>query len=404
MEKIIESAVVILKSKYDLPSKGFLAGGSLANTIFTIVTGKSAPINDIDIYRIIDIGDHKFSDFKNKQSFQKMELSLDEYRGIYHQYKQGDYCIIENSSHDGITNYIDYKTNTSNYQIIIDSFDINCCQVGYDLESNMCFYTKNFQEFLNTQELRLVNLTSPSHSAIRLVKKKLELDVKLPEIELDAIRYVLTDVTSKRFIDLKKRRFQERYRDLYYKYQEELSPYFSITEDDIINRIYKSRFFYLKPIKPFYVAKSSFIELSTDFLYWIRNIYQNKELEKKCEKLNLIFDIDKINDYLDIDITDDKLDFIERICSYAPKSLKNLRGLVLSKQLKWIDTLFDKYQHDPIIAISILEKIKYEEYIDLEDDMARLLLELSVRKDIIEDNEFKVSRILDYEFKISYDI
>ena len=58
MEKLIQSAVTLLQSKYNLPSEGFLAGGALANTIFNIVTGKMAPINDIDIYRIIDIKDN----------------------------------------------------------------------------------------------------------------------------------------------------------------------------------------------------------------------------------------------------------------------------------------------------------------------------------------------------------
>jgi hypothetical protein len=397
MDKLIQSAVTLLQSKYNLPSEGFLAGGALANTIFNIVTGKMAPINDIDIYRIIDIKDkHTFEDIRNKQNFQKMELEVyEDYRGMYRGYKNGDYYIIEEVSNQDIINFIDYKTNTRNHQIILDSFDINCCQVGYDLENKKCYYTKDFQEFLETQELRLVNLTSPSHTAIRLIKKKIELDVKLPQLELDAISYALSDINSTRFLDIRKKRFQHRYKDLYHKYESDLNPFFTLKEDEMFGKIFTTQLFYLKPKTNRLKDIDGYFGLSTEFLFWIRNIYQNESLEKKWFNLNLLFDTELgMNTYFDTDISEDKMELIKRLCEYAPNSIKNLRGLTLSKQLSWINTLFDKFQHDPIIAISILEKTKCEDHIDLEDDMTRLLLELSVRKDILEDERDKVRRIL----------
>jgi hypothetical protein len=397
MDKLIQSAITQLQSKYNLPSEGFLAGGAIANTIFNMVTGKMAPVNDIDIYRIIDVKEkHTFEELKNKQNFQKMELEIyEDYRGMYRGYKNGDYYIIEEVSNQGIINFIDYKTNTRNYQIILDSFDINCCQVGYDLETNKCYYTKEFQEFLQSQELRLVNLTSPSHSAIRLIKKKTELDAKLPQIELDAISYALVDINSTKFIDIRKKRFQDRYKNLYHKYESELTPLFSLEEDTMFGKIFTTKLFYLRPKTNRLAKIDGYFGLSTEFLFWIRNIYQNEDLEKKWYNLNLIFDTEVgMSNYFDSDITDDKLELIGKICEYAPNSVRNLRGLTLSKQLKWINTLFDKFQHDPIIAISILEKTKYEEHINLEDDMTLLLLELSVRKTILDDEKDKVRRIL----------
>ena len=401
MDKLIQSAVTLLQSKYNLPTEGFLAGGAIANTIFNMVTGKMAPVNDIDIYRIIDLKDkHTFEELKNKQSFQKMELEIcEDYRGMYRGYKNGDYYIIDDVSNQGIINFIDYKTNTRNYQIILDSFDINCCQVGYDLETKKCYYTKDFQEFLKTQELRLVNLTSPSHSAIRLLKKKTELDVKLPQIEIDAISYALFDINQKRFIDITKKRFQERYKNLFHKYESELTPFFSLEEDKMYGEVFTTKLFYLRPKINRLSKIDGYFGLSTEFLFWVRNIYQNEDLEKKWHNLNLILDPlffteVGISNYFDADITDDKLELIGKICEYAPNSVKNLRGLTLSKQLSWINTLFDKFQHDPIIAISILEKTKYEDHINLEDDMTLLLLELSVRKTILDDEKDKVRRIL----------
>jgi len=398
MDKLIQSAITQLQSKYNLPTEGFLAGGAIANTIFNMITGKMAPVNDIDIYRIIDLKDkHTFEELKNKQSFQKMELEIyEDYRGMYRGYKNGDYYIIDDVSNQGIINFIDYKTNTRNYQIILDSFDINCCQVGYDLENKKCYYTKDFQEFLENQELRLVNLTSPSHTAIRLIKKKIELDVKLPQLELDAISYALSDINSTRFLDIRKKRFQHRYKDLYHKYESDLSPFFTLEEDKMFGKIFTTQLFYLKPKTNRLKDIDGYFGLSTEFLFWVRNIYQNEDLEKKWYNLNLILDPEVgISNYFDSDITNSKLELIKKICEYAPNSVRNLRGLTLSKQLKWINTLFDKFQHDPIIAISILEKTKYEDHINLEDDMTLLLLELSVRKTILDDEKDKVRRILE---------
>ena len=81
--------------------------------------------------------------------------------------------------------------------------------------------------------------------------------------------------------------------------------------------------------------------------------------------------------------------------SIAPKSIINLKGKPLSKQIKILHTLVEKFRHDPIISISILEKIKIEDNVDLDDDMTLLLLELSVRKEILDDPNDKVRRILD---------
>jgi hypothetical protein len=54
----------------------------------------------------------------------------------------------------------------------------------------------------------------------------------------------------------------------------------------------------------------------------------------------------------------------------------------------------DIYKEDPIIAISILEKGNVGLYDDLDDECNQLLLELSVRKEIVNDTKNKVGNIL----------
>ena len=66
----------------------------------------------------------------------------------------------------------------------------------------------------------------------------------------------------------------------------------------------------------------------------------------------------------------------------------------MSEQLVFIRKLLDIYKEDPIIAISILEKGNVALYSDLEDEQNQLLLELSVRKEIVQDSRNKVGNIL----------
>jgi hypothetical protein len=57
-----------------------------------------------------------------------------------------------------------------------------------------------------------------------------------------------------------------------------------------------------------------------------------------------------------------------------------------------IKKFFEKFKDDPIVAISILEKQKVDKDIEL-DENTSLLLELSVRKEIINDTRGKVYKI-----------
>ena len=57
--------------------------------------------------------------------------------------------------------------------------------------------------------------------------------------------------------------------------------------------------------------------------------------------------------------------------------------------------VFDKYKNDPIIAISILEKHKLNEIELTEDNL--FLLELSVRKKIVNDTKDKVNKVFNKE-------
>jgi hypothetical protein len=90
------------------------------------------------------------------------------------------------------------------------------------------------------------------------------------------------------------------------------------------------------------------------------------------------------------------MDLLQRFGKYAPGSIENLKGLKLSEQIEVIKKFLDKFKEDPIIAISILESVKVDKDIIL-DEQTMLLLELSVRKKIINDTRGKVNKILNLE-------
>ena len=50
IEKLVRDAVDVIKSKWTLPSSGFIAGGSIANLVWQSVSGNKAVVNDVDIF------------------------------------------------------------------------------------------------------------------------------------------------------------------------------------------------------------------------------------------------------------------------------------------------------------------------------------------------------------------
>lgn len=135
---------------------------------------------------------------------------------------------------------------------------------------------------------------------------------------------------------------------------------------------------------------------SSDFLFYMRNIYGKEELSKLWKKLYFYFN--DVN-YIDREVSIEDIELLCRFSENAPNSIENLKGYKLSEQISIIKKFLDKYKEDPIIAISILESIKVSKDIEL-DEQTSLILELSVRKQIINDTRGKVNKILNTKEEI----
>ena len=418
IEILARKALDILKSKWGLPKKGFLAGGSLANTIWELHSGNPAVVNDIDIF--IFEGKLKNQEEVSREDslfrFKEEDVRYyEDYTGMCWNSYTKDFYTITSSEKKGIFNEIGYKASTDNQGIILNSFDINATRVGYSIEEDKFYFTNDFEDFLKTGELKICNIQTPSHTAIRIAKKSKELNAKLDEMEFKLISYCL----SRCFSDVNKFRFKERYFDLFNQNKDLLEPYFKIERDKEIEeflRLHKNvdtelygltNTDYFLPIKAeeskdfdilsIFESNNIFgdnnlqnLHTSKDFLFYIRNVF-GTDMEPIWQKVYYFY---TDCGYVDMEVSKEDLDLLKRLGDYAPNSIEGLKGMKMSQQLSLVKKLLDIYKEDPIIAISILEKGNIGLYDDLDDECNQLLLELSVRKEIVNDTKNKVGNIL----------
>lgn len=425
IESLGRQAIDRIKSEWGLPLHGFVAGGAIANIVWELVSGNKAVVNDIDIFVFDGIEKELDNDKKSLFNYQEKETKYyEDYSGMnFNNYTKDFYSIVE-SERDDMFNTIRYKSNTSDPSLIIKSFDINATRIGYDIDNDKLYWTSEFEEFLKTGELKVSNLMTPSHTAVRIAKKSKDLNAKLDEFEFKLIQYAL----SYRFIDRIKLRFRERYLEMCRENKDILSKYFQLSRDleaeefvftktgeqvelyylvaiDVHNKVKEvsvvddfEKIVYSNLPNIFQDDNLNRIFKSTDFLFYMRNIYdKDQSLKDMWSKLYYFF-----NDahYIDREVSDEDMDLLQRFSKYAPGSIENLKGFKISEQIDIIKKFLNTFKEDPIIAISILESVKVDKDIIL-DEQTMLLLELSVRKKIINDTRGKVNKILNLEDKKS---
>jgi len=122
------------------------AGGALSHLIYSILYKKHSPIvNDIDIFVNIP-----------SDSMKNLEQN-EEYVSPYYAYR------IEGTQDEGVFNtvYVSSIDSVPNQKFswnnLISSFDLNCVQVGYDIDNEVLFYTDQFLNFLLNKEILFNN-------------------------------------------------------------------------------------------------------------------------------------------------------------------------------------------------------------------------------------------------------
>ena len=410
IENLARKAIEHIKTAYpNFPKEGYLAGGSLANLIWEYVSNNKAVINDIDIFNfyakldadIVYSGSTLTKDGEKLFYNQSQKHFYQDYTGLCQGIRNKDFYLISHCENQGIYNHIFYKGTNASILLVIDSFDLNCTQIGYDIENDNFVWTEEFSEFLKTGELKFTNLNSPHHSAIRILKKRDELNAKLDDEEFKLCVYAI----QKNLSGITRRYFTDKYANIFINYQEELGKYFNLVQDGQIPHLIKMKknidlkIFTLE-ISQLLENKELFPNLQEvsgiwrieDFLLYKRYIEKSPFIKNVWSKVNYLFSVLKEN-YLDEIPNNEDLDLLYRTTYNAANIIKNIETLTISQQIILIKKLFDKFNNDISVALALLEKHTFTTTdIDLDDDFS-LLLELTVRKEIV-NNTYKIDEIL----------
>ena len=246
---IVEQILRRLNELAPIPNEGFLAGGAVANTLLGMKYGDiEYPINDLDIYMEED------PDKPTRESGAPLRsdnlIVEDGYWGGTIGYDQGTTYRIVSVEREGLYNYINIsaisnRSKSSNPTYILKGFDLNCCQVGIDLSTNTLYYTTHFEEFMKTKQLDVTSVYTPAHTAIRLFKKKKELNCYCNvEACMELLSQPLIPSTT---IQLMWRSFgiyfSDKYKDMFIRHYDELKHYFRMVRFfDHKRRLWDSRY------------------------------------------------------------------------------------------------------------------------------------------------------------------
>jgi hypothetical protein len=67
-----------------------------------------------------------------------------------------------------------------NLDSIFDHFDLNCTKAGINLATHELVLHPHFLEFIQSEQLRITNLSTPVATCIRILEKQRQLGAKLP--------------------------------------------------------------------------------------------------------------------------------------------------------------------------------------------------------------------------------
>jgi len=407
IQLLAEKALNEIKTKYsNFPESGYLAGGSLANLIWEYVSGVKAIINDIDIFTFdgqLELNEvyqgSTMTKDGDKLFYNKSEKKFyEDYTGFCTRLENKKFYFISHTKYDDIFNYIHFKGTENSIQLIIESFDINCTQIGYDIQNRTFFWTPEFEEFINSGKLKFTNLNSPHHSAIRILKKRDELSASLSDDEFNLCVFVI----GKNLSGVTRRYFSEKYAHIFLKYRQELEKWFVLEQDEGISQLIKNqknvdvKIFTLKLnqlIRDHEIFNSApNIWRVEDYLLYKRYIESDESYKVVWDKVNYL--VLKLGvKYIDEIPTPEDLELLYRVTYNTANIIKNIENLTITQQIELIKKLLNKFDSDISVALAILEKNQFNSTdIDLDEDSS-LLLELSVRKEIV-NNKYKIEEIL----------
>lgn len=192
MEKIVlntnmgDAILNRLRDFTDLPTSGYVAGQAVASAVSELFgDGRAVQYNDVDVFREATPEDfasrsqgHPDTPPRRKTAIRRCDFStLELQRTQYHDISETTvkrYQVL-GTKRQGMLNEVLCAFSEHDHLKFLETFDLNCVQVGVDLASKQLFWTPEFDLFTKTRQLDVVTLHTPFHSLIRYFKKKQEL-------------------------------------------------------------------------------------------------------------------------------------------------------------------------------------------------------------------------------------
>lgn len=221
-----KSIVTYLKDNFKMPTKGFVAGQAVASLIYKELSlNLNEPINDVDVFVKREDGANPFAQCR-KEFFGNMVSH--EYRGSGGEFAFSStynrfYQIVRSfyKEDDENVNIVEFSSTTHNpNQKIIDSFDFNCCSVGFDIETEMFYFSTGFIDFVKTKQLRVQSVHTPFHSWLRLNKKIQDLGENI-FCDVNLERFVLIQSMNLNYKEKSSFIVGERFIELMNKYKDD---------------------------------------------------------------------------------------------------------------------------------------------------------------------------------------
>ena len=244
-----EAVIHRLSEFAPIPLNGIVGGQAVASAISELFgDGRAVAYNDIDVFspreelpqtQDKDIIHQRYALNVRRRKERVLEQSefdlVTLVSGSYgDSFERNPIYRVERTLREGLLNKIECRFRIENIErYLVSSFDLNCVQVGVDLKTKALTWSKHFEQFLNTSEIEIINLSTPVHSLMRFFKKMKELQGvfgnKERMLELIAAAVTLDknfDIHASPSSDLFGPVYKERFDDV----ASEILPYFNLTE------------------------------------------------------------------------------------------------------------------------------------------------------------------------------
>lgn len=237
----------------ELPTTGIIAGQAVASACFDLLMIGEGPLNDLDWFIHRDTSVNLPSDAINYRRGRSRSAGSPAAIALY-QGSLGDVLSFEpfsKPSYNLIFSYQDENTPRLNVigcepvggplsaSMVLNGFDLNVCQMALDVDNEIVVWTDAFQSFLLDLELKITTLSTPVHTAFRMLKKAEE----MPFIRFDKHEQ-LTLLQQARALGAHCERdndgylpgqlFNEHTREKYRRFDDVISHYFTIRKLQIM--------------------------------------------------------------------------------------------------------------------------------------------------------------------------